>query len=144
MKRIMTRLSLAGAGALAGAIGGALMFAPKTFLSMSQIIVERDPSLMSEVTAPSGVLLVSGALMILGAIKLRFAGLALFTGAIVSGSYGVARVVSMALHGLPSDTLIGATVLEFAIAIALGALGITAHSNPQGSDAGANLPQLNL
>ena len=128
MSRIVTRSALTGSGAILGLIGGALMFAPKAFLETSHVFIDRDPGLMSELTAPSGVLIITGALMILGAIKLRFANLALLVGALVYGSYGLGRLVSMVLHGLPSESLITATAIEFAAAVVLLALRLSAST----------------
>ena len=119
---------MTGSGAILGLIGGALMFAPKAFLETSHVFIDRDPGLMSELTAPSGVLIITGALMILGAIKLRFANLALLVGALVYGSYGLGRLVSMVLHGLPSESLITATAIEFAAAVVLLALRLSAST----------------
>ena len=133
MSRRYTRTALIGSGAILGLIGGALMFAPKQFLELSHVFVGRDPGLMSELTAPSGVLLITSALMVLGAVKLRFANLALSTGALVYGSYGVGRLISMALHGFPSESLIAATVIELGVAALLAALKLTAPSKNQRS-----------
>ena len=110
-----------------GLIGGALMISPKAFLEMSHVLVESDPGLMSELAAPGGLLIVTGTLMLIGAVKLRFASLALAVGVVVYGSYGIGRVVSMMLHGLPSQSLVSATIIEFAIAAVLGGLWLTAR-----------------
>ena len=125
MKRTVTRLMLASSGTLLGLIGGALMTSPKAFLEMSHVFVEPDPGLMSELAAPSGLLILTGALMWIGAIKLRFANLALIVGAVVYGSYGIGRLVAMALHGVPSQSLIMAMVIELGIALVLSALATT-------------------
>ncbi len=122
MKRTVTRLMLASSGALLGLIGGALMTSPKAFLEMSHVFVERDPGVMSELAAPSGILILTGALMWIGAFKLRFANLALIVGAVVYGSYGFGRLIAMALHGVPSQSLIMAMVIELGIALVLSAL----------------------
>lgn len=142
MRQVITRTALTGAGAIGGLIGGALMFMPKAFLEMSHVFVERDPSLMSEITAPSGVLLICAAFLIFGAIKLRFARQALLIGAVVYGSYGIARLMSMVLHGLPSESLVAAMVVEIAIAVLLGALGLTARSHPHETTADADRIQV--
>ncbi|MFK8049392.1 MAG: DUF4345 domain-containing protein [Halioglobus sp.] len=126
MRRVITRTALAGSGVTLGLIGGALMFAPRKFLQMSHVFVEPDPGLMSELTAPSGVLLITSALLLLGAVKLRFANLALLVGALVYGSYGAGRLVSMALHGVPSESLIAATTIELGIAVLLIAIWLSA------------------
>jgi hypothetical protein len=128
MSRILTRGALTASGAILSLIGGALMFAPKAFLETSHVFIDRDPGLMSELTAPSGVLIITGAFMILAAIKLRFANPALSIGAIVYGSYGLGRLVSMGLHGWPSESLITATVIEVAVAVVLLALRLSASS----------------
>lgn len=122
MRRFITRTALAGSSAILGSIGGALMFAPQKFLEMSDVIVVDDPSLMSELTAPSGVLLITSALMMLGAVRLRFADLGLMSGAIVYGSYGLSRLVSIIIHGVPSQPLIAAALVELGVATLLAVL----------------------
>ena len=134
MKQIMTRLALSGSGAMLGLIGGALMFDPRSFLEMNHGLVDRDPGLMSELSAPSGVLIMTGALMWLAAIKLRFARLALVLGAVVYGSYGIGRLVSMMLHGLPSEALVSAMAIEFAVAGLLTALALTTRRDTNASE----------
>lgn len=122
---ISTRIALAGSGAILGLIGSALIVSPKSFLETSGIMVERDAGLMSELTAPAGTLLVTGALMILCAIRQRFADAGLVAGAIVYGTYGAGRLVSMVLHGMPSQSLITATLIELGIAATLTVLRMT-------------------
>ncbi|MEL7042257.1 MAG: DUF4345 domain-containing protein [Pseudomonadota bacterium] len=122
MKRAITRLALISAGAVLVLIGAALMVSPKAFLEMSHVFVEQDPGLMSELTAPSGVLILAGALLLIAGLKLQFANLALIVGVIVYASYGLGRLVSMVLNGLPSESLIIATIIELGIATMLGVL----------------------
>tara|TARA_R110002110_G_scaffold308769_1_gene522424 strand:+ start:287 stop:718 length:432 start_codon:yes stop_codon:yes gene_type:complete len=126
MTRIFTRIVLAGSGAILGIIGSFIMSAPRIFLATSEVIVEPDAGLMSEVTAPSGMLVITGLFMMIGAIKLRFANLGLICGAFVYGSYGVSRLISMHLHGTPSETLIVVTYFELGVAVLLLALNLTA------------------
>lgn len=132
MNTLITRITLTGSGAILTFIGGALMVAPKTFLEMSDVIVDRDPGLMSEVTAPSGVLLVTGALMIFGAVKSRFAQLGLMIGAIVYASYGFGRVVSIVLHGMPSGSLVAAMIVELGLAALLIFVSLRDRTRPDG------------
>lgn len=119
MSRILTGAVLAGSGTILGLVGSALMFAPQAFLELSDVVVARDPGLMSELTAPSGVLLITGGLMILAVFKPRFAKLALGVGAFVYGSYSVSRLIGMVVHGVPSSSLIAATWIELGIAALL-------------------------
>lgn len=129
MRRVGTRVLLAGSGAILSLIGGALMLKPKLFLTMSEAIVENDPSLMSEVTASTGLMVITGAFMIFGALRLRFANLALICGGVVYGSYGISRLISQKLHGMPSDQLIVATEFELFIAALLIALRVREFLN---------------
>ncbi|MEE4185987.1 MAG: DUF4345 domain-containing protein [Gammaproteobacteria bacterium] len=119
MSQTLTKATLAGSGAVLGLAGGAMMFAPGTFLAMSDVFVEPSPGLMSELTAPSGVLLFAGALMILASVKQRFVTRGLITGAIIYGSYGTSRLVSMIIYGVPSNSLITATAIELCVAALL-------------------------
>ena len=133
MSRILTRLTLAGSGTLLGLIGSALLVAPRSFLEMSHVFIDTNPGLISELTAPSVLLIMAGSIMVLGAVKSHFAQPALLTGAVVFGSYGLSRLISMALHGLPSPSLIAAMVLELVIAALLFGLNFKAFSrkNPR-------------
>lgn len=119
MNRIVTRAALLGSASLLGLIGGALLVAPQEFLAMSGIGVERDPSLMSEVSAPGSLLLVAAAVMALGAFRARFADLGLLVGTIVYGAYGAGRLVSLLVNGTPSTSILTAMVLEVGIALSL-------------------------
>ena len=132
MTRLLTKSLLALSGALLGGIGGSLLIAPRAFLGMSHIHVAPDPSLLSEVSAPGGILIIIAVLMILGSIKARFTDLALVAGALVYGSYGISRMVSMAINGLPTESLIVATVIELSVAAILVALKL--RSTPRHSE----------
>lgn len=103
-------------GALLVSIGGALLASPIAFLAMSDVFIDSNPGLLSELVAPSGILGMTGAVMILGAIWRDYVDVALLIGAVVYGSYGLSRVISMMLHGLPTKPLITATIVELAVA----------------------------
>ena len=119
MKRILTRTLLSTSGLLIGLIGGAILISPIPFMEMSDITLAENPDLISELTAPSGVLLITSAIMLLGAIKLRFADLALLSGVIVYGSYGISRLFSLLLHGMPDKSVVTAMIVEIGLAILL-------------------------
>lgn len=128
MTRMLTRTVLAASGAVLGIVGSFIMLAPEVFLATSEVIANHDAGLMSEVTAPSGFLVITGVFMMLSAIKLRWANSGLTCGAIIYGSYGISRLISMHLHGIPSETLIVVTYFELAIAALLLALRLTPSS----------------
>lgn len=131
MNNFIKRIALSGSGMLLGFIGCSLMFAPKAFLASNKVMVVYDSSLMSEMVSPTGILIVTGAFMTLSAVKLKFADIGLLSGAIVYGSYGVSRMISMLLHGLPSEPLIVATLLEIVIALMLLSIRLNASFNAQ-------------
>lgn len=136
MSRVFTRIALVISGALLLLIGGALLISPKAFLASSEVLISNDPSLLSELVAPSGVLILSGALMILSAILRRFINSALSIGTVVYAAYGVSRLFSISIHGVPSNSLIEAMIIELVVAGILIALRLTAKvSQPTGAEA---------
>lgn len=131
MISVIKRVMLAGSGAILFGIGGALLLAPRAFLEMSHIFIEQDFSLISELSAPGSVLLISGVFMLLGAQQQRFTELSLSIGAFVYGGYGIGRLISLVLHGPPSESLLAAMVIELAIAVVLIALRLNPSSAEQ-------------
>ncbi|MEQ8405716.1 MAG: DUF4345 domain-containing protein [Oceanicaulis sp.] len=136
MRQLLTRTALALSGALLGSIGAALLVSPSAFLAMSDVIIDDDPGLLSELAAQAGVLILTGALMVLGAARLRFAKPALAAGALVYASYGLGRLIGMGLHGLPQDSLIVAMLIEFAVAGVLGAVRLFVCTQPASNTPG--------
>jgi len=137
MSTSLTRVVLAGSGAILGAIGSWIMAAPTVFLATSEVIVGHDAGLMSEVTAPSGMLVILGAFMIFTAIKARLVSLGLAAGAVVYGSYGFSRLVSQYLHGTPSDSLVVVMYFELIVAALLLALCLKIHKAKPSQPLGA-------
>jgi len=107
-----TRLFLALSGAIGAVIGLCVLFIPHAFFASNNVTLGVDPNLLSEIRAPGGTLLIAGAITIYGAIRTRFLRIALFIGAVLFSSYGVSRLVSLFLDGIPSSTLIGALMIE--------------------------------
>ena len=114
---LLLKIVLFITGLIIAGIGGAVLFTPIGFHAASGIILGDDTNLMNEIRAPGGALLASGSLIIAGAF---FAALT-FTSTLVATllylSYGLSRVYSMAIDGLPDVTLLQATGLEIAIGL---------------------------
>ncbi|MDJ0751570.1 MAG: DUF4345 domain-containing protein [Woeseiaceae bacterium] len=117
MKNSLTVLYLVIAGLLLLVIGGALMFAPHSFHGSNGIVLGNDPSLLSEIRAPGGLLASSGMIILIGAIRRQLRSPAVQLTALVYGSFGLARLVSMALDGMPSSSIVAATALELIVAL---------------------------
>jgi len=115
-KVLMTILLVSGL--IAAGVGGAILFVPATFYALSGIELGGNISLLNEVRAPGGALLACGVLIVLGAFVSRLT----FTSAVLSTllflSYGLARVLSMAVDGMPDIGLVQATGLELVIGLA--------------------------
>lgn len=118
------RVLLTVSGLLATSIGGAVLLAPASFHAISGIELGEDVNLISEIRAPGGALLIAGLLMWLGVFVRTFAFTSTVIAAAVFMSYGLSRLLSMAVDGLPDSGLVAATAIELTIgAISLRALG---------------------
>ena len=117
MKLWSTRIFLAIAGLLLLAIGGSIVFAPHSFYAGNGITLGDDPNLLSEIRAPGGLLAASGLLILLGAFRAGVRSRAMALAVLVYGSFGIARLVSMAFDGLPASGVIAATVIELVVAM---------------------------
>ena len=115
MKRTMIRTLLSVSGALLVVIGTAVLFQPHAFFAANGVALSDEPSLMSEVRSPGGLLLTSGILVLLGAIRTELSRLALMLSALVYGSYGISRLVSMVFDGMPPTSLVAAAGLELVV-----------------------------
>lgn len=114
--RVLTA-SLLMSGALLLAVGGALLLAPDIMHASNGVDIGSDPSLRSEVRAPGGALLALGGLILAGVFvkRLRFTGTV--TAATVYLAYGLSRLLSMAIDGMPSPGLVVVTGVEIVIGI---------------------------
>lgn len=102
-------------------IGAALLLDPNAFHASNGIELPADASLLSEVRAPGAALLVLGALMGVGVFARSFTFASTAIAAAVYLAYGGARLVSLALDGVPAPGLLGATALELAVGAACAA-----------------------
>ena len=117
MTSLRLKILLFFAGLIGVGIGGAILFAPIAFHATSGIIITDDASLLSEMRAAGGVLFACGFLVLLGSFmrSLTFTSLVLAT--VLYLSYGVSRLVSMAIDGMPSDSLVLVTGFELAVGV---------------------------
>ena len=122
MRQFVFKALAALSGLILIGIGTAVLFEPTSFAASNGIVLDRNPSLLSEIRAPGGMLLISGVIILLGAIRQNIMRLSLGLAALVYGSYGLSRMWSMVSDGLPSATLTQAAVLE----LVLGALSLVA------------------
>lgn len=105
-------------GFIASAIGATILFSPGIFYASYGITLGGNVNLLNEIRASGGALLASGLLIMSGAFVDKMA----FTAAVVSTllylSYGLSRVLSIVIDGVPVEGLLQAAVLEIVIGLA--------------------------
>lgn len=126
----IARLVLFGSGLIAVAIAVAILFAPAAFYAGYGIEVTGDATLANELKAPAGALLIAGLVMFAGAARARFAVVSLTTAAVVYLSYGLSRLTSIAVDGMPHSGMVSAAGVELVVgAICLLTLLQVRHIN---------------
>ena len=112
----LERTTLWISGLTAVGIGGMITFAPHSFYASYGIVIGEDPSLLSELRAPGAGLATLGIMMLLGIWRSALAQLAVAATLIVFLAFPAGRLIGLALDGMPSVGIVGALVLEIAIA----------------------------
>ena len=106
------------AGLTAAGVGMAILFTPVAFNATAGVILGDNVNLLNETRASGGALLASSVLVLCGVFIARLA----FTAALVStflyGGYGLSRLLSMLLDGVPDIGLIQVTIFELVIGCA--------------------------
>jgi len=114
---IWVKLVLALSGIIGVAIGLSALFWPRAFFASSGTILGDDISLMSEVRAPAMVLVLFGAVMMGAVVVPKIRKGALWAAALLYLSYGMGRVISVALDGVPHANILMALVIELGIGL---------------------------
>ena len=116
MNNRFTFIFLFLSGLLLLAIGSAILLAPHAFHASNGIVLGDDPSLLSEVRAPGGLLAASAVLILLGTFRRSSRSLAMILTVLVYGSFGLGRLLGLALDGIPSSGLVASTAIELIVA----------------------------
>lgn len=105
------------AGLVAAVIGAEILFMPRVFYTGYGVELGGNLSLLNEMKASGGVLLASGILIMAGAfiIKLRFTATLVST--LIYLSYGLSRVMSIGIDGMPDGGLIQAAFMEIMLGL---------------------------
>ena len=104
-------------GVVVTAIGAAMVASPAAFHASSGIVLGNDISLLNEMRATGGGLLGAGLFVLAGAVftPLRFTALVL--AGLLNMSYGLARLMSFSVDGVPANTLVAATGFELVMGL---------------------------
>ena len=113
--KYLTRGLLLVSGLLATGIAATILAAPDPFYAGYGIDVSSNVSLANELKAPAGTLLVAGLLMLGGVVKPEYASTSIAIGSVIYLSYGLSRLLSIAVDGFPHSALVSAAVLELAL-----------------------------
>ena len=132
MTQPLTRILLAVSGTTGLTIGLAILFRPHAFLASSGISLGSDASLLSEIRAPGGLLLLGSLVTLSGAIRHNLTQTGLVFSALIYSTYGLSRLVSIVLDGMPSHSLQLATFIELAIG-ALSLFALLQHKKATGA-----------
>jgi hypothetical protein len=110
-----TKVLLLTSGLLAAGIAATILLAPAAFYTGYGIDASSNVSLANELKASAGLLLIAGLLMLGGVIRTELTVASLGTATVTFLSYGLSRLLSMAIEGVPYSGLVSAAVLEIAI-----------------------------
>lgn len=117
MKISLNVLFLSIAGLMLLTIGGSVLLTPQAFYANDGVLLGNDPSLLSEVRA-SGGMLTGGALLIFaGIVRPAVRSLSTTLSVLIYGSFGLSRLLSLTIDGMPSNNLLVATAIELTVAV---------------------------
>lgn len=115
MKSTSTKILLVVSGLILILVGTGIVFLPHGFYESNGTILGSEPSLLSEVRAGGGLLLVCGIVILLASFRPSIYKQALILSALVFLAYGNARLISMVIDGLPSSNLIVSAGIELLV-----------------------------
>lgn len=115
-------LTLGIAGTTALGIGAVILAAPHAFYGSYGIALGTDPSLLSELRAPATNLAALGALILAGIARPSLKQMSIAIALIVFIAFPAGRIVSLAIDGVPSQSVLTALFIE----VAIGALCLAA------------------
>lgn len=103
-------------GVIAVLIGAAIVLDPVGFHATSGIhLGAGDAALLNEMRAAGGAILAVGFLALIGLFIRRLRTLALTTSAVFYTGYGLARLASLMVDGVPDQMAVWITALELAV-----------------------------
>ena len=110
-----TRGLLLASGLLATGIAATILVAPDPFYAGYGIDISTNASLANELKAPAGTLLIAGLLMLVGVVRFEFAATSLAVASVIYLSYGLSRLLSFGIDGVPHSALVSAAILELVL-----------------------------
>lgn len=104
-------------GLCATGIAATILLSPDVFYASYEIDTAANRNLVNELKAPAGMLLVAGLFMLVGVGRTTLTAMSLATATLVYLSYGLSRLLSIAVDGVPHSGLVSATAIELIIGV---------------------------
>jgi len=104
-------------GLIAAGIGGAILVMPAAFYASNGIDLGGNVSLLNEIRASGGALLAAGILIISGCFVASLTFTAVVVASLLYLAYGLSRILSFGIDGMPSEGLMQAANLEIVIGV---------------------------
>jgi hypothetical protein len=98
-------------------VGGANFIVPIEFGTRNGAVLGDNMSMLSEMRGFGALLFVSGWIILLGAFFKNLTYTSAFIAPLMYLFFGVGRVLSIVVDGMPADTLVKATVVEIVVGI---------------------------
>lgn len=120
---MLVKAFLALAGVIGIGLGGLILLVPLPFYAGYGLDLAGQVTLLNEMRSHGISLMVLGGIIASGAFVPRLASFSLLAATGLYLSYGVSRLIAVALDGRPADGLLLATAIELAI----GGLGLVLY-----------------
>lgn len=104
-------------GLIASVIGGAILTIPTSFYATYGIDLGSNVNLLNEIRASGGGLLATGILILSGVFIARLTFTSLVVSTLLYLSYGVSRIQSTLIDGVPNEGLVQSAILEIVIGL---------------------------
>ena len=104
-------------GLVAISVGGAILIMPESFYAASGISLNGNVSLLNEIRASGGMIFVVGVIIMAGVYVAKLTYAATIISILLYLTYGLSRLMSMAIDGIPAEALIQAVILEIIIGL---------------------------
>ncbi|MDH5446597.1 MAG: DUF4345 domain-containing protein [Gammaproteobacteria bacterium] len=111
------RVILFGSGLIAAGFGAVILFSPTALYASSGIEMVWNVSLLNEIRAAGGGLLGCGLFIMAGTFISRFTYTATIIAVLMYLSYGLSRLFSMSVDGMPVESLVMAMGMELLIGL---------------------------
>lgn len=117
-------------GLMLTAIGGMVLFNPIDFKLSGGIDIGTDVNMLNDVRAGGALLMGSGITVLLGVFIAAMRFTSAFVAIMAFLTVGIGRAISIVADGMPADSLVKATVVEFVVA----AIGVFLLRKYKGED----------